>query len=207
MDWQIWTMHLRLHVRPNLTFNQYNPYKHYSGTSIKLLNNLKNDLLKRNFELFPFEHLFYFVYYSVKPWDWRPRLKRKCNLRFFFLKNLKFLIKANFASCVKEYLLQFCRVKETCLTSSPTADLTLYHQGSISPTSYAQLLRQQSCARKVQTYNVSTKKLCAQLTYVKDVHRTLVKLTPDLTLYHQILTVQFYCTLVSETNMSKNIKL
>jgi hypothetical protein len=40
-----------------------------------------------------------------------------------------------------------------------------------------QLLRQQSCASKVQTYNVSTKKLRAKLTYVKAAHRTLVKLT------------------------------
>ncbi len=44
--------------------------------------------------------------------------------------------------------------------------------GSISPTFYAQLLRQQSFASKVQTYNVTTKKLGAQLTYVKAAFRT-----------------------------------
>ncbi len=52
-------------------------------------------------------------------------------------------------------------------------------QGSISPTFYAQLLRQKSCASKVQTYDISKKKLHAQLTYVKAVHWTLVKLTPN----------------------------
>ncbi len=34
----------------------------------------------------------------------------------------------------------------------------------LTPTFYAQLLRQQSCASKVQTKNVSTKKLHVQLT-------------------------------------------
>ncbi len=52
------------------------------------------------------------------------------------------------------------------------------HRGSISPTFYTQLLRQQFCASKVQTYIVSTKKLCAQLTCIKAARRTLVKLTP-----------------------------
>ncbi len=46
----------------------------------------------------------------------------------------------------------------------------------ISPTFYLQILRQQSFASKVQTLNVSTKKLCAQLTYVKAARRMLVKL-------------------------------
>ncbi len=50
--------------------------------------------------------------------------------------------------------------------------------GSISLTFYMQLLRQQSCASKVQTLNVSTKKLCAKLTYAKAAHRKLEKLTP-----------------------------
>jgi hypothetical protein len=57
-----------------------------------------------------------------------------------------------------------------------TADLLL-EEGSISSTFYAQLLHQQSCASKVQTKNVSTKKLQAQLTYLKAAHGTLVKLT------------------------------
>ncbi len=50
--------------------------------------------------------------------------------------------------------------------------------GSISPTFYVQLLCQQSCTSKVQTLNVSTKKLRTQLMYVKAAHRRLVKLTP-----------------------------
>ncbi len=40
------------------------------------------------------------------------------------------------------------------------------------------LLGSQSCASKEQTYNISTKKLRAKLTYVKAAHRTLVKLIP-----------------------------
>ncbi len=59
----------------------------------------------------------------------------------------------------------------------PFIGLTL-DLGSISPMFYAQLLRQQSCASKVQTLKLSTKKLWAQLTYVKAVRRWLVKLTP-----------------------------
>ncbi len=59
-------------------------------------------------------------------------------------------------------------------------------QGSISPTFYAQLLRQQSCASKVQTLSVSIKKLHAQLTYVKAERRTLVKLTPRVNLSNGI---------------------
>ncbi len=53
-----------------------------------------------------------------------------------------------------------------------------FDQGSISSMFYAQLLRQLSCASKVQTYNVSTKKLCTKLMYVKAAHRILVKQTP-----------------------------
>jgi hypothetical protein len=47
--------------------------------------------------------------------------------------------------------------------------------GSISSTFYMQLLHQQSRASKVQTYNLSTKKLRAQLMYGR---KTLVKLNP-----------------------------
>jgi hypothetical protein len=50
-------------------------------------------------------------------------------------------------------------------------------QGSISPTLYMQLLRQQSCASKVQTSNDCIKKLRVQLAYVKAARKTLVKLT------------------------------
>jgi hypothetical protein len=49
---------------------------------------------------------------------------------------------------------------------------------SISPTYYVQLLRRYICAKKVQTLNLSTKKLCAKLSYEKAVHKMLVKLTP-----------------------------
>ena len=51
--------------------------------------------------------------------------------------------------------------------------------GSISPTFYEQLLRQNPCAKKVQTYNVSTKKLLKTLSYEKAARKMLMKLTPD----------------------------
>ncbi len=51
-------------------------------------------------------------------------------------------------------------------------------QGSILPTFYVQLLHQQFCASKVQTLNLSTKNLRAQLTCVKAARRMLVKLSP-----------------------------
>ncbi len=53
-------------------------------------------------------------------------------------------------------------------------------QGSISSMFSVQLLHQQSYASRVQTYNVSIKKLRSKLTYVKAAGRTLVKLTPDV---------------------------
>ncbi len=64
-------------------------------------------------------------------------------------------------------------------------------QGSISPMFYAQLLRQQSWASKVQTLSVSIKKLCMQLTYVKAARRMLVKLTPGYIIISS-WTVTFY---------------
>ncbi len=39
-------------------------------------------------------------------------------------------------------------------------------------------MRQYSCAKVIQTQNVSTKKLCAKLLYEKGVRKMLVKLTP-----------------------------
>ncbi len=53
-------------------------------------------------------------------------------------------------------------------------------QESISPTYYVQLLRRYFCAKKVQTLNLSTKKLGAKLSYKKAARIMLVKLTPDL---------------------------
>ncbi len=55
-------------------------------------------------------------------------------------------------------------------------DMTLA-QESISPTYYLQLLRRYFCAKKVQTLNLSTKKLCAKLSYEKAARKMLVKLT------------------------------
>jgi hypothetical protein len=43
-----------------------------------------------------------------------------------------------------------------------------------------QLLRQYFCAKKVQTLNLSTKKLCPKLSYEKGVRKMLVKLTPGV---------------------------
>jgi hypothetical protein len=49
---------------------------------------------------------------------------------------------------------------------------------SISSTSYARLLRRYSCAKKVRTLNLSTKKFCAKHSFVKAARKMLVKLTP-----------------------------
>jgi hypothetical protein len=48
---------------------------------------------------------------------------------------------------------------------------------SISPTYYVQFLHQYFCTKKVQTLNLSTKKLRAKLLYKKAARKMLVKLT------------------------------
>jgi hypothetical protein len=54
------------------------------------------------------------------------------------------------------------------------------NQESISPTNYyVQLLRRYFCAKKVQTLNLTTKKLRAKLLYEKAARIMLVKLTPN----------------------------
>ncbi len=52
------------------------------------------------------------------------------------------------------------------------------HLESISPTHYEQLLHQYFCAKEVQTFNLSTKKLRAKISYEKATHKMFVKLTP-----------------------------
>jgi hypothetical protein len=54
------------------------------------------------------------------------------------------------------------------------------NQESISPTYYKQLLRRYFCANKVQTLNLSTKKLRAKLLCEKAAPIMLVKLTPSI---------------------------
>ncbi len=52
-------------------------------------------------------------------------------------------------------------------------------QVSISPTFYEQLLRQYSCSKKVQTYNVSTRELHVNISYEKVERKILVKLAAE----------------------------
>ncbi len=56
----------------------------------------------------------------------------------------------------------------------------LRNRVSISPIFFEQVLRTYSCAKKVQTETVSTKKLHVNLSYEKSGHRMLVKLTTSL---------------------------
>ncbi len=59
---------------------------------------------------------------------------------------------------------------------------------SISPTYYVQLLRRYFFAKKVQTLNLSAKKLCAKFAYKKAAHKMLMKLTPGQLLSIHIQT-------------------
>jgi hypothetical protein len=55
-------------------------------------------------------------------------------------------------------------------------------QESISPTFYKRICANILAPIKSLTFTVSTKKLCAKLSYEKAAHKMLVKLTPGLNL-------------------------
>ena len=83
---------------------------------------------------------------------------------------------------------------------------------SISPTFYKQLLRQYSCAKKIQTLAVSTKKLLKRLLYEKAARKMLVKLTSEeiktsICMYLLILKNNTNFKVPSEANPYLNLNI
>jgi hypothetical protein len=74
----------------------------------------------------------------------------------------------------------------------------------ISPTFYEQLLRQFSFNKKLQSQTVNRGKLCKTLSYKKDGHKMLVKLTPSAN-FIIVLRAAFTCADPESTK--KTVKL